>query len=75
MRKLQGTIVSDKMAKTRVVAVERMKKHARYDKYYAVTERFKAHDEANQYKTGDKVTIQETRPLSRGKRWTIVGKA
>lgn len=75
MRKLQGTIVSDKMAKTRVVAVDRMKKHPRYEKYYAVTERFKAHDEKNEYKTGDKVIIQEVRPMSREKRWTIVGKA
>ncbi len=75
MRKLQGTIVSDKMTKTRVVSVDRMKKHPRYEKYYAVTERFKAHDEKNEYKTGDKVIIQEVRPMSREKRWTIVGKA
>ncbi|MCX6788568.1 MAG: 30S ribosomal protein S17 [bacterium] len=75
MRKLQGTIVSDKMTKTRVVAVDRMKKHPRYDKYYAVTDRFKAHDEKNEYKAGDKVIIQEVRPMSREKRWTIVGKA
>ena len=75
MRKLQGTIVSDKMTKTRVVAVDRMKKHPRYEKYYAVTERFKAHDEKNEYKTGDKVIIQEVRPMSREKRWTIVEKA
>lgn len=63
------------MAKTRVVAVDRMKKHPRYEKYYAVTERFKAHDEKNEYKTGDKVIIQEVRPMSREKRWTIIGKA
>ncbi len=75
MRKLQGIIVSDKMMKTRVVAVDRMKKHPRYEKYYTVTERFKAHDEKNEYKTGDKVIIQEVRPMSREKRWTIVEKA
>jgi small subunit ribosomal protein S17 len=75
MRKLQGTVVSDKMQKTRVVSVDRMKKHPRYDKFFTVTERFKAHDEKNEYKTGDKVTIQETRPMSRDKRWTIVAKA
>ena len=75
MRKLQGIIVSDKMEKTRVVAVDRMKKHPRYEKYFTVTERFKAHDEKNEFKTGDKVTIQEARPMSRDKRWTIVGKA
>lgn len=75
MRKLQGTVVSDKMQKTRVVAVDRMKKHPRYDKYFTVTERFKAHDEKNEFKKGDKVTIQEVRPMSRDKRWTIVAKA
>ncbi len=63
------------MEKTRVVAVDRMKKHPRYEKYFTVTERFKAHDEKNEFKTGDKVTIQEARPMSRDKRWTIVGKA
>ncbi|KKU99282.1 MAG: 30S ribosomal protein S17 [Candidatus Jorgensenbacteria bacterium GW2011_GWC1_48_8] len=74
MRKLQGTVVSDKMNKTRVVAVERLKKHPRYGKYFKVTRRFKAHDEKNEYKTGDKVVIQETRPISREKRWVIVEK-
>lgn len=75
MRKFQGTVVSDKMQKTRVVAVDRMKKHPTYEKYYKVTERFKAHDEQNEYKTGDKVIITESKPMSRDKRWTIVGKA
>ncbi|MEK7465257.1 MAG: 30S ribosomal protein S17 [Patescibacteria group bacterium] len=74
MRKIEGTIVSDKMQKTRVVAVERMKMHPRYLKYYKVTQRFKVHDEKNEYKTGDRVLIQEVRPLSRYKRWTIVSK-
>ncbi len=74
MRKLEGTIVSDKMLKTRVVEVERTKRHPRYHKYYRVTERFKAHDENNEYKVGEKVIIQETRPLSKDKRWIIVGK-
>jgi small subunit ribosomal protein S17 len=62
------------MAKTRVVAVSSLKKHPKYLKYYKVTTKFKAHDEQNEYKTGDKVTIEETRPLSREKRWRIVGK-
>ncbi len=74
MRTLEGTVVSDKMQKTRVVEVERQKRHPRYLKYYRVTARFKAHDEANEYHTGDRVRIRESRPLSRGKRWTIVGK-
>ncbi|MFA6407483.1 MAG: 30S ribosomal protein S17 [Candidatus Paceibacterota bacterium] len=75
MRKLQGTVVSDKMQKTCVVSVERMRKHPRYEKFYRITTKFKAHDEMGEYHTGDKVVIQESRPLSRGKRWTIVGKA
>lgn len=73
-RKITGTIVSDKMAKTRVVAVSRLKKHPKYLKYYTVTQKFKAHDEKNEFKSGDKVVIQETRPLSKDKRWIIVSK-
>ena len=74
-RKIVGTVVSDKMTKTRVVAVERLKKHPKYQTYYRVTSKFKAHDEMNEYKTGDKVTIEETRPISKDKRWKITGKA
>jgi small subunit ribosomal protein S17 len=70
-RTLQGVITSDKMAKTRVVAVTRLKKHAKYHKYFTVTKKYKAHDEANEYHAGDKVVIEESRPLSRGKRWVI----
>jgi len=73
-RKLQGTIVSDKMNKTRVIAVNRLKKHALYQKYYKVTEKFKAHDENNEYKTGDNVIIEETRPMSKDKRWKVISK-
>lgn len=73
-RKLQGVVVSDKMTKTRVVAVEGTRKYAKYQRLYKVTHRFKAHDEANEYKTGDKVIIEETRPLSKEKRWRIIGK-
>jgi len=74
MRILKGTVVSDKMNKTRVVAIERLKKHPRYQKFYKVTARFKAHDEKNEYKNGDAVIIEEVRPLSKDKRWKIVGK-
>ncbi|MGC9968707.1 MAG: 30S ribosomal protein S17 [Minisyncoccia bacterium] len=73
-RRIAGVVVSDKMQKTRVVAVDRLKKHPKYLKYYRVTTKFKAHDENNEYKKGDKVVIEETRPLSREKRWKIVGK-
>lgn len=74
MRKLKGTIVSDKMQKTRVVEVTRLMKHPKYQKYFKTTQRFKAHDEKNESKTGDKVLIQETRPLSKDKRWIIIEK-
>lgn len=73
-RQLQGVVVSDKMNKTRVVTVERSRKHAKYQKYYKVTNRFKAHDEKNEYKFGDKVIIEETKPLSKDKRWKIINK-
>lgn len=73
-RKLQGTIISDKMDKTRVVAITRFKKHPRYKKYYKITRKFKVHDEKNEYKTGDKVVIEETRPMSKEKRWKIISK-
>lgn len=73
-RELRGVVVSDKMQKTRVVAVVTEKKHPRYLKYFKVTKRFKAHDEENQYRTGDKVIVRESRPLSKEKRWVIIGK-
>ena len=73
-RILKGVIVSDKMQKTVVVEVSRMKKHPKYKKYYNVTKRFKAHDEERQYHVGDKVLIQETKPMSKEKRWHVVGK-
>lgn len=74
-RKLVGIVISDKMDKTRVVAVERFVKHRRYEKIYKITKRFKAHDKDNQYKEGDKVIISEIRPLSKDKRWNIISLA
>ncbi|OGN02143.1 MAG: 30S ribosomal protein S17 [Candidatus Yanofskybacteria bacterium RIFCSPHIGHO2_01_FULL_43_42] len=73
-RILKGEVVSDKMNKTVVVKVSRMKKDPKYKKYYSVTQRFKAHDEEGVYKTGDEVFIKETRPTSKEKRWTVVSK-
>jgi len=73
-KKLQGVVVSDKMDKTRVVLISRLKKHPRYKKYFETTRKFKAHDEKNEYKTGDKVIIEATRPMSKEKRWAIVSK-
>ena len=71
IRTLRGTVVSDKMDKTVVVAVNTVKEHPLYRKKYKVTTKFKAHDEANSCKTGDLVEITETRPLSRDKRWNV----
>ncbi len=73
MRRIKGKIVSDKMDKTRIVEVDRLKKHKRYLKYFNVTKRYKAHDEDNEYKKGDEVVIEETKPISKEKRWRIVG--
>lgn len=67
-----GKVVSDKMDKTIVVAIEDNVKHPLYKKVVKHTVRFKAHDEKNECKTGDRVVITETRPLSRDKRWRLV---
>jgi small subunit ribosomal protein S17 len=66
-----GRVVSDKMQKTRVVAVERSFRHPRYARVIKRTMRFKAHDERNESHVGDRVVIIETRPLSKDKRWRI----
>lgn len=68
----QGKVVSDKMEKTIVVAVEESVKHALYGKTVRRTVKFKAHDEQNDAKTGDVVRIMETRPLSKDKRWRLL---
>ncbi len=73
-RKLKGVIVSDKMHKTVVVAVSRYKKHPKYKKYFKVTKRFKAHNEKSEFHAGDKVIIEESKPLSKEKNWVIVRK-
>jgi small subunit ribosomal protein S17 len=66
-----GVVVSDKMDKTVVVAVENRAPHPKYGKIVVKTRRYKAHDEENSCSEGDRVRIQETRPLSRTKRWTV----
>jgi small subunit ribosomal protein S17 len=66
-----GTVVSDKMDKTVVVAVERQTRHEVYGKIQRKTSTFVAHDENNEAKVGDTVAISETRPLSRRKRWVV----
>ena len=67
-----GTVVSNKMQKTVVVAVERLVQHSLYTKSVRQTVRFKAHDENNDSKVGDKVRIMETRPISKDKHWRVV---
>jgi small subunit ribosomal protein S17 len=74
-RTLKGIVMSDKMTKTVVVEVLRLKKNEKYKKYFKVSSRYKAHDEKGEYHTGDVVIIQETRPLSKQKRWAVVSKA
>ncbi len=66
-----GVVVSDKMEKTAVVAIENRSPHPKYGKIVVNTKRYKVHDETNSCKIGDRVKIRETRPLSKTKRWEI----
>ncbi len=70
-RVLIGVVVGDKMNKTRVVVVERRLAHAKYGKYMTKRSKYKAHDEKNETRVGDRVEIIESRPLSREKRWRV----
>lgn len=69
---LQGWVVSDKMDKTRVVAVKWSKRHSVYEKVMPKTSKLYVHDEKNQAHTGDRVTVMEIRPMSKLKRWRLV---
>jgi small subunit ribosomal protein S17 len=71
-KEITGKVVSNKMDKTVVVAVESSKAHVRYEKKRQVTRKFKAHDERNSCQIGDIVRIRECRPLSRDKRWLVI---
>jgi len=71
-RILQGVVVSDKMDKTIVVAVERRVQHPVYKKFIRRSKKYHAHDERNAFKSGQSVRIQECRPLSRTKRWEVL---
>jgi small subunit ribosomal protein S17 len=73
-RVLVGRIVSDKMDKTITVEVTRRVKHPQFRKYIMRSKRYKAHDEDNEFKVDELVEIRESRPLSRTKRWTVVGR-
>jgi small subunit ribosomal protein S17 len=70
-KKMVGVVVGDKMDKTVVVEVEKFLKHPKYYKYLKTKKRYKVHDEENACKTGDRVLIVETRPLSKEKRWLV----
>ena len=73
-KRLQGEIISDKMQKTVVVRVEEVRRHPRLKRRYKVHKKYKAHLENGEYKVGDKVIIEECRPISKEKRWRVVSK-
>lgn len=73
-KRLKGIIVSDKMQKTVVVRVERIKAHPKYKKRYKISKNYKAHDEKQEFKTGDRVIIEECRPISKHKKWRVIEK-
>jgi len=70
-RSREGVVVSDAMQKTRVVRIERVYRHPKYQRVVRMSRRLKAHDEANESRVGDRVLIEEARPLSKEKRWRI----
>jgi small subunit ribosomal protein S17 len=67
----EGVVVSDAMQKTRVVKIERVYRHPQYQRVIRMSKKLKAHDEGNESKVGDRVLIEETRPMSKEKRWRI----
>lgn len=71
-KKFNGVVVSDAMDKTIVVKVNRVRIHPKYKKRYTVSKKYKVHDAKNKYKTGDKVSFIECRPLSKDKRWRVL---
>ena len=71
-RRLTGVVVSDRMEKTAVVEVDRTVLHSKYLKRFTKSKRYKAHDEENKARVGDKVVIEECRPLSKDKSWRII---
>ena len=72
-KKYNGTVASDKMQDTVVVTVDRYVKHPKYLKYIKKSKKYYAHDPENKYATGDKVVIEETKPISKKKRFRVVG--
>ncbi|MCK4520606.1 30S ribosomal protein S17 [Candidatus Parcubacteria bacterium] len=73
-KKLKGIVVSNKMLKTIVVEVERIKVHPKYKRRYKMHKKYKAHNENGEFNVGDRVIIEETRPISKDKRWVVIKK-
>lgn len=73
-QQMTGMVVSDKMDKTVVVKVDIRKRHSKYKKSYTVSKKFKAHDESNTFKVGDRVVIESTRPISKDKKFKVLNK-
>ncbi len=73
-KKLQGIVVSDKMQKTVVVEVESIKEHPKYKRRFKIHKKYKAHDEKGEFHIGDKVIIEEIKPISKGKTWKVAEK-
>ena len=73
-KQLEGKIISNKMLKTVVVEVERLKEHLKYKRRYKVQKKYKAHVESGEYNVGDKVIIEESRPISKEKKWIVIKK-
>lgn len=71
-KQLTGTIISNKMLKTVVVEVERIKKHSKYKRRFKFHKKYKAEVQGEEYKTGDRVIIEECRPLSKDKKWKVI---
>ena len=74
-KQLTGTVISNKMQKTIVVKVERIKEHPKYRRRFKVQKKYKAHVKSGEYKVGDKVLIEECRPISKEKKWRVISKA
>lgn len=73
-RQLKGVVVSNKSQKTVVVSVERVKEHPKYKRRYKIQKKYKVHNQNGEYNIGDKVIIEECRPISKDKKWKVISK-
>ena len=73
-KQLTGTVISNKMQKTVVVEIEQIKEHPKYRRRYKFHKKYKAHDEKEEYQVGDRVIIEECRPISKEKKWKVIKK-